>query len=87
LWDIPTGSDEKLGENRPGCFTMKNAPYHTSVLTQNFWAKDKMAVIPHPPYSLDLAPCDFFLFPKMKLKLKGCQFDTTEVMQAESESA
>jgi hypothetical protein len=25
-----------------------------------------MAVIPHPPYSLDLASCDFFLFPKMK---------------------
>jgi hypothetical protein len=36
-----------------------------------FLAKHKMAVIPHPPYSPDLAPCDFFLFPKMKLKLKG----------------
>jgi hypothetical protein len=29
-----------------------------------------MAVIPHPPYSPDLAPCDFFLFPKMEQKLK-----------------
>jgi hypothetical protein len=29
-----------------------------------------MAFIPHQPYSPDLAPCDFFLFPKMKLKLK-----------------
>jgi hypothetical protein len=37
-----------------------------------------MAVTPNPPYSPDLAPCDFFLFPKMKLKLKGCRFDTTE---------
>jgi hypothetical protein len=44
-----------------------------------------MAVIPHPPYSPDLAPCDFFLFPKMKLKLKGRRFDTTEEMQAESQ--
>jgi hypothetical protein len=44
-----------------------------------------MAVIPHPPYSLDLAPCDFFLFPKMKLKLKGLRFDTTEEIQAESQ--
>jgi len=26
---------------------------------------------PHPPYSPDPSPCDFFLFPKMKLKLKG----------------
>jgi hypothetical protein len=25
-----------------------------------------MAVIPHPPYSPDLAPCDFFLFPKIE---------------------
>jgi len=43
-----------------------------------------MAVIPHPPYSPDLAPCDFFLFPKMKLKLKERRFDTTEI-QAESQ--
>jgi len=44
-----------------------------------------MAVIPHPLYSPDLAPCDFFLFPKMELKLKGCRFDTTEAIQAESQ--
>jgi hypothetical protein len=44
-----------------------------------------MAVIPHLPYSPDLAPCDFFLFPKMKLKLKGRRFDTTEEIQAESQ--
>jgi hypothetical protein len=33
----------------------------------------------------DLAPCDFFLFPKMKLKLKGRWFDTSEESQAESQ--
>jgi hypothetical protein len=44
-----------------------------------------MTVIPHSPYSPDLAPCDFFLFPKMKLKLKGCQFDTNEEIQAKSQ--
>jgi hypothetical protein len=44
-----------------------------------------MAVIPHPPYSPDLTPCDFFLFPKMKLKLKGRRFDTIEEIQAESQ--
>jgi hypothetical protein len=42
-----------------------------------------MAVIPQPPYFPDLAPCEFFLFPKMKLKLKKCHFDTTEEIQAE----
>jgi transposase len=45
--------------------------------------KHKTAVIPLPPYSPDLAPCDFFLFPKMKLKLKGRQFDNIEEIQAE----
>jgi hypothetical protein len=44
-----------------------------------------MAVIPHLPYYPDLAPCNFFLFPKMKLKLKGRRFDTTEEIQAESQ--
>jgi hypothetical protein len=50
------------------------APSHT-FLTQQFLAKNKMAVIPHPPYSPDLVPCNFLLFPKMKLKLKGRRFD------------
>src|SRR5215469_6301242 len=45
-----------------------NAPSHTSVLTQQFLAKYKIAVIPHPPYSPDLAPCDFFLFQKNEIE-------------------
>jgi len=32
-----------------------------------------------------LAPCDFFLFPKMKLKLKGRRFDTITEIQAETQ--
>jgi predicted acetyltransferase len=42
-----------------------------------------MAAIPHQMYSPDLALCDFFIFPKMKLKLKGRRFDTIEEIQAE----
>jgi hypothetical protein len=48
-------------------------------------AKHKMVVIPYPVLLSDLAPCDFFLFPKMKLTLKGCRFDATEEIQAESQ--
>jgi hypothetical protein len=44
-----------------------------------------LAVILHPPYSPDLAPCDLFLFPKIKLTLIGYRFDTTEEIQAESQ--
>jgi hypothetical protein len=50
-----------------------------------FLAKNKMAVIPHPPYSPELAPCDFILFPKIKLNLKGRRFDTIEEIQTESQ--
>jgi len=52
-----------------GSFTMTMAPAHTALSVQQFLAKKKnMTVIPHPPYSPDLAQCDFFLFPRMKGK-------------------
>jgi transposase len=61
-----------------------NATFHTFVFTQQFLTKQKMAVIPQPPYSPDLATCEF-LFPKMKLKTKGRRCDTNEEIQAESQ--
>ena len=33
--------------------------------------------VPHRPYSPDLAPCDFFVFPK----LRGCRYETIEEMK------
>ena len=35
----------------------------------------------HPPYSPDLAPCDFWLFPKLKEKLRGCRYETIQEMK------
>jgi hypothetical protein len=63
-----------------------NAPSDTSVLTQQCLAINTIAVIPHPPYTPELASCDFLLFPKQKFKLKGRRFDTIEEIQAESQS-
>jgi len=40
-----------------------------------------MTVVPHPPYSPDLAPSDFSLFPKLKMKLKVRRFQTLEEIQ------
>jgi len=51
-----------------------NAPAHTALSVQQFLAINNMMVIPHPPYSPDLAPCDFFLFPRMKRQMKGKHF-------------
>jgi transposase len=62
-----------------------NAPAHTALAVQHFLASKNMTVVSHPPYSSDLAPCDFFLFPKMKIKLKEQRFDVVEEIQAESQ--
>ena len=34
--------------------------------------------VPQPPYSRDLAPCDFWLFPNLKEKLRGCRYERIE---------
>jgi transposase len=60
----------------------KNAPSHTSFAVREFLAQNKITTPPHPPYSPDLAPCDFFLFPKLKTHLKGHNFGTVENVQA-----
>ena len=46
----------------------------------SFWQKHNVNIILHPPYSPNLAPCDFFLFPHMKCQMKGKGFaDVSEV--------
>ena len=37
--------------------------------------------VPHSPNSLHLAPCNFWLFPKLKEKLRGCGYVTIEEMK------
>ena len=56
-----------------------DAPAHTAFSVQQFLAKN-MTVIPHPPYSPELPPCNSFLFPLMKGQMKGkCFADVSEV--------
>ena len=43
-----------------------NALSHSSLIATEFLAKHETKLIAQPPYSPDLAPCDFFLFPKFK---------------------
>jgi histone-lysine N-methyltransferase SETMAR len=52
-----------------------NTQLCTAYIVQEFLAKSKMAVVPDPPYSPDLAPSNLFLFTKMKIKFKGRRFD------------
>jgi len=61
-----------------------NAPTHTSHLVQQFLAKHCTAQLQQPQYSPDLAPCDFFLLPRLKKVLKGNQFEAMEDIKRNS---
>ena len=39
--------------------------------SRSSWQKKRIKLLSHPPYSFDLAPADYFLFPKLKKELAG----------------
>ena len=59
-----------------------NAPSHASLLVREFLVKQTVATLSQPPYSPDLTPPDFFLFPRLKSRLKGQHFGTVKNVQA-----
>jgi hypothetical protein len=70
------------GGTRTGCFTMTMRRRTLLCLCGDFLAAKNMAVVPHPPYSPDLAPSDFFLFLRMKSKLKVRRFQNiSEILE------
>ena len=48
-----------------------NAPSQTALVLRDHFAKNLTHIVTQPPYSSDLAPCDFWLFPKLKRPLRG----------------
>ena len=58
-------------------FHQDNAPVHNSILVTDCLTKMGIKTVPQPPYSPDLAPCDFCLFPK----LRDCRYETIEEMK------
>ena len=58
-------------------FYQDNAPVHNSILVTDYLTKMDIKIVPHCPYSPDLTPCDFWLFPK----LRGCRYETIEEMK------
>jgi len=81
--------DEAIRKSRPssglnGLFLhWDNARPHKSALTTEAAEALKLKQLPHPPYSPDLAPSDFFLFGTLKQRLKGMAFkDSQELLTA-----
>ena len=64
----------------------ENARPHVANHVMQFKAKFNITCVPPPPYSPDLAPCDFFLFPSLKVKLRGIRFETSEAVLKKSEA-
>ncbi|UYV75253.1 hypothetical protein LAZ67_12003104 [Cordylochernes scorpioides] len=82
---------EAIRQKRPDLWKNKNwllhhdnAPAHTSLLVRDFLAKNNTLMMPQPPYSPDLAPCDFFLFPKLKMPMKGRRYSTLDEIKTTS---
>ncbi|KAI6654415.1 Transposase [Oopsacas minuta] len=57
-----------------------NPSSHTAKLTKNFLDVEGLELLPHPSYSPDLAPCDFWLFPKLKIYLQVKDFNTLQAL-------
>jgi histone-lysine N-methyltransferase SETMAR len=56
-------------------FHWDNAPVHTAASVKKWFADHSIQLLPHPPYSPDLAPADFFLFRRVKEELAGLSLD------------
>ena len=59
-------------------FHKYNTPVHNYILATDYLTKIGIKTVSQLPYSPDLAPCDFWLFPK----LTGCRYETIEEMKA-----
>ena len=61
--------------------------YHDNAQAYNAWgireflAKNNIVLPEQTPYSPDLAPCDFFVFPKLKEVIKGTRFQDSEAIK------
>jgi histone-lysine N-methyltransferase SETMAR len=63
-----------------------NARPHRARMTSQFMEQNLMQRAPHPAYSPDLAPSNFYLFGYVKQLLSGCQFaDQDSIRQAVSD--
>jgi len=71
----------ELWKNQTWILHHDKGPAHSSLLIRSYPAKHQTSIYAHPPYSPDLAPADFFLFPKLKTTLEGRRFKTIGKIQ------
>ncbi len=62
-----------------------NASPHTCTDTRRYQLMTNFKKVEHPPYSPDLSPCNFFLFPTIKRSLRGRNFANVWELKEEVE--
>ena len=67
-------------------FQQDNAPVHKSMKTMVKLNDLRFELLPHPPYSPDLAPSDFYLFAALKQMLQGKRFSSDDEVIAATET-
>ena len=72
----------RVRSGRDSILQHDNARPQTSRQTQDALAQLKLPALPHPAYSPDLAPSDYFLFLQLKKRLKGNHYDSDEEVVA-----
>jgi histone-lysine N-methyltransferase SETMAR len=79
--------EKRRGKLRRGVRILHdNAPVHTAKVAKAALEKCGFELIPHPPYSPDLAPSDFFLFQHLKKHLRGTRFNDDEELKSATEA-
>ena len=73
-----------LWKNKSWILHQDNAPAHNTLSVKRYLAARGTPVLEHAPYSPDLAPCDLYLFPKIKSTLKGTRFESMEEVKRKS---
>ena len=59
-----------------------NARVHTCKIAMDAVERNRYELIPHPAYSPDLAPSDYFLFPNLKKDIRGRHFRSNDEVVA-----
>ena len=74
--------NDQAKDGQESTFLHDNASSHKCEVVKSFLASEKVKVLNHPPYSPDLSPCDFFLFPRLKKMLSGNKYTSNSFLAA-----
>ena len=82
--------DKKVKKKRPELATRKGVIFHqdyarphTFLVTRKKLLELGWEVMPHPPYSSDLAPSNYYLFRSLQNHLNGKTFESNEAVKNE----